>query len=45
MKGEPDIMVNYEKRFQEAVSRFKVFAEGKNTKDNYRTGPVRQQVT
>ena len=45
MKGEPDIMVNYEKRFQEAIHRLKVFAEGKNTKDNYRTGPVRQQVT
>ena len=45
MKGEPDIMVNYEKRFQEAIQRLKVFAEGKNTKDNYRTGPVRQQVT
>ena len=45
MKGEPDIMVNYEKRFQEAVQRLKVFSEGKNTKDNYRTGPVRQQVT
>ena len=45
MKGEPDIMANYEKRFQQAIDRLKVFAEGKNTKDNYRTGPVRQQVT
>jgi len=45
MKGEPDIMANYEKRFQQAIDRLKVFAEGKNTKDNYRSGPVRQQVT
>jgi len=45
MKGEPDIMTNYEKRFQQAIDRLKVFAEGKNTKDNYRSGPVRQQVT
>ena len=45
MKGEPDVMANYDKRFSEAVSRLKNLAEGKNTKDNYRTGPVRQQVT
>ena len=45
MKGEADVMANYDKRFQEAIARLKVFAEGKNTKDNYRTGPVRQQVT
>ena len=45
MKGEPDIMANYEKRFQQAIDRLKVFAEGKNTKDSYRSGPVRQQVT
>ena len=45
MKGEPDIMAAYDKRFSEAVSRLKNLAEGKNTKDNYRTGPVRQQVS
>ena len=45
MKGEPDNMTKYEKRFQQAIDRLKVFAEGKNTKDNYRSGPVRQQVT
>ncbi len=45
MKGEADVMANYDKRFQEAISRLKNFGEGKNTKDNYRTGPVRQQVT
>jgi len=45
MKGEPDVMANYQKRFDEALGRLKVLGEGKNTKDNYRTGPVRQQVT
>tara|TARA_R100001463_G_scaffold50098_2_gene100137 strand:- start:2358 stop:2999 length:642 start_codon:yes stop_codon:yes gene_type:complete len=45
MKGEADVMANYDKRFQEAISRLKNLGEGKNTKDNYRTGPVRQQVT
>ena len=45
MKGEPDVLTNYQNRFSEAVSRLKNLGEGKNTKDNYRTGPVRQQVT
>mgnify|MGYP003646944938 FL=1 len=45
MKGEPDVMANYDKRFNEGISRLKVLGEGKNTKDNYRSGPVRQQVT
>lgn len=44
MKGEPDVLTNYQNRFNEAVSRLKNLGEGKNTKDNYRSGPVRQQV-
>ena len=45
MKGEPDIMKNYEIRFKEGMSRLKVLGEGRDTKDSYRTGTVRQQVT
>ena len=42
MKGSPDIMQNYEKRFAEAIDRLKNLGEGKDTKDNFRTGPVRR---
>jgi len=41
-KGEPDIMQNYEKSFAEAIDRLKNLGEGKDTKDNFRTGPVRR---
>ena len=36
MKGEPDIMVNYEKRFQEALQRLTLLSDGYNRKDAYR---------
>ena len=39
------LLTNYQNRFNEAVSRLKNLGEGKNTKDNYRSGPVRQQVS
>ena len=45
MKGEADVISNYQNRFNEAISRLKNLGEGKNTKDNYRSGPVRQQVS
>ena len=45
MKGETDLIANYDKQFQEAIQRLKVFAEGRLTKDAYRTGTVRQRVT
>ena len=38
MKGEPDIMVNYEKRFQEALQRLTLLSDGYNRKDAYRDG-------
>ena len=38
MKGEPDIMVNYEKRFQEALQRLTLQSDGYNRKDAYRDG-------
>ena len=38
MKGEPDILVNYEKRFQEALGRLTLESDGYNRKDAYRDG-------
>ena len=38
MKGEPDLMVNYEKRFQEALQRLTLESDGYNRKDAYRDG-------
>ena len=38
MKGEPDILVNYEKRFQEALGRLTLESDGYNRKDDYRDG-------
>tara|TARA_R100000315_G_C5209256_1_gene124050 strand:+ start:269 stop:910 length:642 start_codon:yes stop_codon:yes gene_type:complete len=45
MKGEADLISNYTQQYNEALSRLKVFAEGRSTKDAYRTGIIRQQVT
>ena len=44
MKGEPDIIQNYENRFLQAIDRLKVLGEGRNTKDEDRTGPPRKVV-
>ena len=41
MKGEPDVMNMYEKRFLESLGRLKSLAEGENTVDNYTEGAVR----
>ena len=40
MKGEPDIMANYDKRFQEAVMGLKMLGEAKETTQEYRAGKV-----
>tara|TARA_R110002124_G_scaffold73181_2_gene196266 strand:- start:88 stop:738 length:651 start_codon:yes stop_codon:yes gene_type:complete len=42
MKGEPDMMALYEKRFTEAVSGMKMLGEAKEVTDEYRTGQVRR---
>jgi len=44
MKGEADIIANYDKRFMQGIDRLKVLGEGKNTKDEDRTGPPRKVV-
>ena len=38
MKGEPDVLNTYEKRFQEALQRLTLQSDGYNRKDAYRDG-------
>ena len=45
MKGDPDMMSMYEKRFLEALVRLKNLGEGDNTVDTYRDDVVRTQRT
>ena len=40
MKGEQDVMMMYNQRFQEAVTAVKMLGEAKETTDEYRTGKV-----
>jgi hypothetical protein len=37
LKGDPDLMAEYEKDFQDALADLRVLAEGRNTTDNYRS--------
>ena len=43
MKGEPDLLQNYEARFTDAVMGLKMFGEAKEISDAYRTGLVMRQ--
>jgi hypothetical protein len=45
MKGEPDVLQNYNAQFVEAVGRLKNLGEGRETSDAYREGLVRRQKT
>ena len=38
MKGEQDVMAQYEKRFSEALIGMKMLGENKEVTDDYRTG-------
>ena len=44
MKGEPDVIASYEKRYNEAMAMLKTLGEGKNRQDMYRTEQVRYPV-
>ena len=44
MKGEQDILDNYEKRFKEALERLTLESDGYNRKDAYRSGQRRINV-
>jgi len=45
MKGDADLMQQYEKRYMESISRLKTLGEGDNTVDTYRDDVVRVQRT
>ena len=44
MKGEPDVIAEYQKRYDEAMMLLKQLGEGKNRQDTYRTAPIRYPV-
>jgi hypothetical protein len=44
MKGEPDVIAGYQKRYDEALGMLKQLGEGKNRQDLYRTMQVRYPV-
>jgi hypothetical protein len=44
MKGEQDVMAQYQNRYGEALAMIKQFGEGKNRQDMYRTPQVRYPV-
>jgi hypothetical protein len=45
MKGEADVLQNYNAQFTEAVGRLKNLGEARETSDAYREGLVRRQKT
>lgn len=45
MKGEADVLQNYNSQFTEAVARLKNLGEARETSDAYREGLVRRQAT
>lgn len=44
MKGEADIIQNYEQKYQEGMALLKQLGDGKNRRDAYRSGQVRVAV-
>jgi len=44
MKGEPDVIAEYQKRYDNALALLKQLGDGKNRRDSYRNGQVRVQV-
>jgi hypothetical protein len=45
LKGEADLIQQYESRYQEGLAMLKMLADGKNRQDAYRNGQVRIKVT
>mgnify|MGYP000116569431 FL=1 len=44
MKGEADVIAEYQKRYDEAMAMLKQLGDGKNRQDMYRSGQVRYPV-
>ncbi len=45
MKGEPDLLANYENRFSQEIARIKERAEARGRRDEYRYDSLRSQVS
>lgn len=45
MKGEEDLIANYEQKYQEGISLLKTLGEGKDRRDVYRSGQIRLPVS
>jgi hypothetical protein len=45
MKGEPDLLANYENRFAQEITRIKERAEARGRRDEYRYDSLRSQVS
>jgi hypothetical protein len=45
MKGEPDLLANYENRFAQEIARIKERAEARGRRDEYRYDSLRSQVS
>jgi hypothetical protein len=45
MKGEADVIANYEKLYLQSITLLKNYSDGKLRQDNYRSGQVRIPVT
>jgi hypothetical protein len=44
MKGEPDVIANYSKRYEEAMILAKRLGDGMERRDAYRSGQARMSV-
>jgi len=44
MKGEADVLAEYQKRYDSAMALLKQLGDGKNRQDSYRSGQVRDPV-
>jgi hypothetical protein len=44
MKGEPDVIANYSKRYEEAMILAKRLGDGLERRDAYRSGQIRMTV-
>lgn len=44
MKGEADVIAQYQKRYDEALALLKQLGDGKDRTDSYRTGQVRDRI-
>tara|TARA_R110000868_G_scaffold129985_1_gene339472 strand:- start:4601 stop:5239 length:639 start_codon:yes stop_codon:yes gene_type:complete len=45
MKGETDMLANYEAKYQESLMLLKILGDGKDRRDAYRSGQVRVPVS